>query len=162
MRLYHGSNAIVDTPDIRHSREHLDFGRGFYVTSIRDQAERWALRTAAVGGGDPIVNEYVLNGVPNTFRVLEFGEGDDRDWVEFVCSCRRGSNEYRQYDIIHGGVADDKVYRAVDMYFRGYWDIDETLEALKFYEKNDQWCFVSQKAITALLTFAGSYQVMPS
>ena len=72
------------------------------------------------------------------------------------------AGEYRQYDIIHGGVADDKVYRAVDMYFRGYWDIDETLEALKFYEKNDQWCFVSQKAITALLTFAGSYQVMPS
>ena len=162
MKLYHGSNAIIDSPDTRHSRDHLDFGRGFYVTSIESQAKKWALRTATVSCGDPIVNTYTLSTSLAAFRLLEFGEGDDRNWVEFVCSCRRGSDEYKRYDIIRGGVADDKVYRAVDMYFRGYWDIDETLTALKFYEKNDQWCFVSQRAITDLLSYEGFYEVLPS
>lgn len=35
IRLYHTSNIEVRIPDVRHSREHLDFGRGFYLTSLR-------------------------------------------------------------------------------------------------------------------------------
>lgn len=40
MLLYHTSNVEVTTPDITHSRKHLDFGRGFYLTSLREQAEK--------------------------------------------------------------------------------------------------------------------------
>ena len=35
MTLYHASPLIVEHPDICHSRNNLDFGRGFYTTSIR-------------------------------------------------------------------------------------------------------------------------------
>ena len=35
MIVYHGSYCIVDKPDIKFSREALDFGKGFYVTNIR-------------------------------------------------------------------------------------------------------------------------------
>ena len=38
IQLYHTSNVEVRIPDVRHSREHLDFGRGFYLTSLREQA----------------------------------------------------------------------------------------------------------------------------
>lgn len=44
MIVYHGSNCIVDHPDIYHSFHNLDFGKGFYATSNRQQAERWARR----------------------------------------------------------------------------------------------------------------------
>ena len=44
MRLYHSSNIIVEKPDTSHSRKYLDFGRGFYLTSIYDQAIRYAQR----------------------------------------------------------------------------------------------------------------------
>lgn len=39
MRLYHASDRVIENPDVYHSREHLDFGKGFYLTSIRIQAE---------------------------------------------------------------------------------------------------------------------------
>ena len=44
IRLYHTSNVEVRIPDLRHSREHLDFGRGFYLTSLREQAEKYGQR----------------------------------------------------------------------------------------------------------------------
>ena len=42
MIVYHGSTLVIDTPDVEHSKRYLDFGRAFYVTSYRMQAERWA------------------------------------------------------------------------------------------------------------------------
>ena len=32
MRVYHASDCMVGSPDTEHSRDNLDFGRGFYVT----------------------------------------------------------------------------------------------------------------------------------
>ena len=31
MKLYHSSNVSVEIPDIVHSRDYLDFGKGFYL-----------------------------------------------------------------------------------------------------------------------------------
>lgn len=50
MKLYHGSNVLVQSPDVGHSREKIDFGRGFYVTPILSQAVKWADRFR--DGGD--------------------------------------------------------------------------------------------------------------
>lgn len=36
MKLYHSSNVIVDYPDTKHSHKYLNFGCGFYLTSIYD------------------------------------------------------------------------------------------------------------------------------
>ena len=50
MIVYHGSSVVVRQPDILHSYRALDFGKGFYVTSVKEQAERWAKRKAALLG----------------------------------------------------------------------------------------------------------------
>ena len=44
MKLYHSSNVCVEHPDTEHSRLYLDFGRGFYLTSLYEQAVRYAQR----------------------------------------------------------------------------------------------------------------------
>ncbi len=44
MIVYHSSYLIVDKPDVFHSREALDFGKGFYVTVLYEQAVRYAER----------------------------------------------------------------------------------------------------------------------
>ena len=44
MRVYHGSYVAVTNPDLMHSRENVDFGKGFYTTPIYEQAEQWAGR----------------------------------------------------------------------------------------------------------------------
>jgi hypothetical protein len=46
------------------------------------------------------------------------------------------------------------------MYYRGLWDIDRTLAALRFYERNDQYCLISQQLADAELTFTGSHKVV--
>ena len=44
MKVYHASSVIVENPDTIHSMEYLDFGQGFYITTIREQAEKYAQR----------------------------------------------------------------------------------------------------------------------
>ena len=44
LTVYHGSITKVDYPIAKAGRENLDFGQGFYITNIREQAERWAFR----------------------------------------------------------------------------------------------------------------------
>lgn len=46
MIVYHGSTEIIKSPDVLHSFRTLDFGKGFYLTTNREQAERWARRKA--------------------------------------------------------------------------------------------------------------------
>lgn len=158
MRLFHGSSIVVSEPRIGFSRSNLDFGRGFYATSIRTQAERWAKRKAFLDNSSTaIVSEFELGDLAS-LKTLEFKE-PDADWVDFVCHCRRGGSQYKGYDLIIGGVADDKVYEAVSMYFKGLWDMETTLDALRFYEVNDQYCFVTQKAIDETLAFVASHEV---
>jgi hypothetical protein len=39
MNLYHGTNAIIETPNLKFSRKELDFGAGFYTTTNYGQGE---------------------------------------------------------------------------------------------------------------------------
>ena len=48
MKLYHASNCIVDNPDVLHSRDFLDFGKGFYLTALKEQARKYALPVAII------------------------------------------------------------------------------------------------------------------
>ena len=44
MKLYHGSTLIVDKLLVSFGRDNLDFGKGFYTTSMQSQAEKWVQR----------------------------------------------------------------------------------------------------------------------
>lgn len=48
--LYHGSYTEVSVPLAKAGRRNLDFGQGFYLTSIRQQAENWATIIASRKG----------------------------------------------------------------------------------------------------------------
>jgi len=157
--VYHGSNIEVEKPSIDYSKPNLDFGKGFYLSSFKDQAERWAKRKAERKSGSARISVYELNNDFSGFRSKQFFE-DDEEWVEFVCACRRGDDLYKQYDIIIGSVANDKVFTVVDMYYKGLWDMERTLAELKFYKVNDQLCLVSQALINSNLTFCHSYEVL--
>ena len=71
-----------------------------------------------------------------------------------------GDEQYTQFAIIKGKVADDKVYRVVNMYINGFWDKQRILSEIKVYPDYDQIAFISQKAIDELLTFKQSIRIM--
>lgn len=159
MRMFHGSTVIVEKPDIRHSFRNLDFGKGFYLTSVEEQAERWARRKCDLLEQDTaVVSVYQMKEDMGDLSVKTFSDDLD-EWIDFVCDCRNGNTEYQKFDAIFGKVANDKVYRVVNMYQRGIWDKERALREMRVYPSYDQMAFISQKAIERLLIFERYYEV---
>ena len=61
LTVYHGSTQTVDAPVCAFGRPRLDFGQGFYVTDIKEQAERWAKALAGKRDTEPVLNIYHLD-----------------------------------------------------------------------------------------------------
>ena len=157
MIVYHGSTVEIAKPDLKYSKNNLDFGKGFYVTTFKEQAEKWALRKSVRENKGAIVNMYEVSNFEK-YRVKRFTEAN-ADWLNFVCDCRNGKNVYCNYDVVVGNVADDEVIKCVRMYMRGVWDEVRTIEEMKYYKQNDQIAFLSQLIIDETVSFKGSYGV---
>ena len=56
--LYHGSNQEIGEIDLQLGLPDKDFGRGFYLTHLRKQAERMALSKCQRMMGKPTVTVY--------------------------------------------------------------------------------------------------------
>lgn len=154
MRLYHGSSVEVSCPDISFSRSDVDFGKGFYTTALKEQAERWCERF--IRDGKPgIVSLYELDEEALAqFEVKEF-DSYSEEWLDFVLSCRREMDE-SSYDVVAGGVANDRVFNTVELFFEGLIDKTEAIKRLRFEKPNHQMCFRTQEAIDECLQFVGS------
>lgn len=159
MIVYHGTTEIIEKPDVAHSKRYLDFGAGFYLTTYEEQAKKWAVRKGLRKETRAIVNLYELKDDLSDYRVLSFND-ENEQWLDFVCACRKGEPLNQAYDIIIGSVADDDVFKVVDMYFRGLWDKERVLSELKYYKMNDQICITNQTALDEVLVYKGSYEVM--
>ena len=82
----------------------------------------------------------------------------NEEWLDFILACRSGSKEYQNYDIIEGGIANDKVFNTVELYFSGLIDKATALQRLKFEKPNNQICFINQEVVDKLLHFESSYE----
>ena len=153
MILYHSSNVIVAQPDTLHSRWYLDFGRGFYLTSIYDQAVRYGQRFLR-RGQSAWLNKYELVMDESKGKIKRFNFYD-KEWLDFIAQCRDG-NDVGSYDLILGGIANDKVIITLDRYFSGEISEEETLGMLKYEKPNIQYCIRSEKMIKECLTYLES------
>ena len=85
MEVYHASPVVVKFPDTKHSRDYLDFGKGFYVTTMREQAQKYGLRFTR-RGKDAYLNTYELTDNLKQWKVVEF-ERYNEAWLDFVTEC---------------------------------------------------------------------------
>ena len=160
IEVYHGSFIEIRKPDISYSRRTLDFGKGFYITPLRKQAVRWALRWQR-RGKKAIVNTYVFNDSSDALgklRVKDFPEYDS-SWLHFIMENRNGQEVSESYDIIRGGVANDKVFNTLELFFDGLISEEEALGRLKFEKPNHQICICRQDLVDRLLVFQSSEEV---
>ena len=156
MILYHGSFQEVSNPDLEHSRPNVDFGRGFYTTSIFAQAVKWSEKFKN-RGRNGIISSYTFDEQSlETLKVLSF-ETYSEEWLDFILKCRSGK-DVSDYDIVLGGVANDKVFNTVELYFDGLIDKNEALKRLRYEEPNLQICFRSMEALSRL-HFEGSEHI---
>lgn len=150
MEVYHSSTSVVEHPDVRFSRPYLDFGPGFYITTLLDQAQKYCERFIR-RGKKAVLNVYELDEDLSKWKVLRFFNYNDA-WLDFVSECRIGKI-IGDYDIIMGGIANDKVFRAVDLFFAGDINRDECLRHLLYEKPNNQICIRTQQTIIESLTY---------
>ena len=73
--------------------------------------------------------------------------------VGFIVASRKGEMPWKGFDIIEGGIVDDRVINAIEMYVNGYDDLPHTLSRLAYKEPNDQICILSQDILNANLQY---------
>ena len=91
MKLYHGTNLDIKDIDLSKCRPYKDFGQGFYLTVLKDQAMKMAMRVARIYGGSPVVNVYEIDdGFLKTddLNIMDFGKNPTEKWAVFVMNNR--------------------------------------------------------------------------
>lgn len=148
MILYHGSYLEVAEPDLTHSRSNVDFGRGFYVTPLYEQASMWCGKFKR-RGKDGIVSRYTFDeSRESELKTLKF-DSYSKNWLDFILICRNG-NDTTDYDLVTGGVANDRVFNTVELFFDGLIDKTEAINRLRYEKPNLQICFRTEKALQFL------------
>lgn len=152
--LYHGGTDKVARPVCKFGRPYLDFGPGFYLTDIRQQAVDWAKRQAVDRRLNPMLNVYSFKQEEAIvrYRYLRF-EAYDEAWLDFIVDCRQGRDVWLDYDIVEGGVANDRVIDTVELYTLGFLGKSEALGRLSEHQPNSQICILSQEVIEEYLEF---------
>lgn len=148
MILYHGSYIEVCVPDLSYSRDNLDFGKGFYTTTIYEQAKKWCEKFKR-NNKKGIVSHYFFDDAAYQKLKIKAFDTYDEEWIDFILSCRNGRDS-SDYDIVEGGIANDKVFNTVELYFSGLIDKAEALNRLRFEKPNWQLCFRTEKALSFL------------
>ena len=80
--VYHGSNTLFDAIDFTKSRDNRDFGRGFYTTTLYEQARLWAQNISIRHGGSQFVYEYVFT--PDETLKVKWFDGLTVEWLDMV------------------------------------------------------------------------------
>jgi len=152
MRVFHGSDTFIDVIRLERCKPNKDFGRGFYVTKLAEQAQDMANRVSRWTDKEPAVTEFEFD--ENAFEdeeinALRFDIYDER-WLDFIILNRNKSTRknIHEYDIVEGPVADDVVSIRIDAYLDGLVSKSDFLEELKYKDKiTHQICFCTIRSL---------------
>ena len=162
MRLYHGSNIVIDSINLAMCRPYKDFGKGFYLTDIREQAEKMAVRVSKIYGGSPVVNIFEIKDdfrKTEDIKVKDFGLETTEEWAKFVMNNRSRNftnvedilcNKDNKYDIVIGPVADDNMALLFRQYENEIIDFETLLKGMIYKKTSSQYSFHTEKSIKFL------------
>jgi len=149
MKLYHGSNQEFDNVNLSKSKDRRDFGKGFYTTTIKEQALQWGYNIYNRFGGDGIFL-YEFDFLPSTYLISKrFLEISD-EWFDFILSNRNLGGIQHNYDYIQGPVANDKIYLTITGFIDGLYTREEAMQRLRYSRTNDQVSLHTEKAVSLL------------
>ena len=143
-------------------KPYKDFGRGFYLTTIKQQAELMANRTARIFGGSPFVTTYIFDEsiLSNTTLSVKAFANPSEDWALFVLNNRNrafinhsdtNSNQDNKYDIVFGPVANDDIALLFRTFTNKIIDLPTLVNGMKYKRLSDQYSFHTDCATTLLL-----------
>ena len=161
MILYHGSNMIVEKPELIVQNRTLDFGFGFYTTTNKKQASSFARRVTKLrqeGEATVSIFEIEEQKAFTELTLLKFDSANEA-WLDFVSSNRSGIYEGLKYDLMFGPVANDDVYQTFTLYTTGVLTKEQTIAALEIKKLYNQLVFATNEALS-YLQFTGTVNLL--
>lgn len=155
IKVYHGSDVIVEKPEVKRGRANADFGVGFYVTESYEMAEKWASHKVPA-----VINEYDLD----IDKLNTYNFNLDPEWLDFVVANRRikaDGYDFTNYDILRGPTADDKMFSTIEQYENGFISQETAVKALTTMKIGTQLSITNQEAIDNCLQFTGATTLSP-
>ena len=162
MILYHGSNIEILDIDFAQCKPYKDFGKGFYLTSLKHQAVRMAENKAALFGGEPVVTVYEVDDdimSKEELNTKSFPMNPTIEWARFIVNNRNKSfddatseecNIDAKYDVVLGPVADDAIAATIRRYMGEKLDEEGLQKKLTYKELSNQYSFHTSKAVSYL------------
>ena len=156
MILYHGSNVKIEEVDLSLCKPYKDFGKGFYLTDIKTQAEEMALRRVRLARtGSPIVTSFefdeMLLDSQSSLKTLIFPKASV-EWAKFVLENRDIGHKgfSHDYDIVVGPVANDTVAFQLRRHLLGVISLQDLVKELECKHLNRQYFFGTALAVSKL------------
>ena len=167
--LYHGSDHVIEKPDLFLGKINNDYGQGFYCTRELSMAMEWACKQNT----DGFANRYSLD--CNGLKVLNLLDGEYHilHWLALLLQNRvfrlgneiaidardyiidRFSIDIGEYDLIIGYRADDSYFAYAEAFVQNGLPLRGLNRALRLGKLGEQTVLISEKAF-AQLTFASA------
>ena len=156
----HGTDHIIEVPDINIGNEHNDYGKGFYCTKAEEMAKEWACKQNT----DGFVNRYELNTDALKFLDLTDGQHTVLNWIAILLKYRTfklnseiaiDARDYiiehysvniSDYDVVIGYRADDSYFQYAESFVSNGLPLRSLNKALRLGKLGEQTVLVSQKA----------------
>lgn len=158
--LLHGTDHIIEKPDINIGNEHNDYGKGFYCTKAEEMAKEWACKQNT----DGFVNRYELN--TDALKILDLTDGQHTvlNWIAILLKYRTfklsseiaiDARDYiiehysvniSDYDVVVGYRADDSYFQYAESFVSNGLPLRSLNKALRLGKLGEQTVLVSQKA----------------
>ena len=160
IEVYHAGTEKIINPIWNYGRKNLDFGPGFYLTDIYDQAVIWAKRKSRERKSVPLINVYKLDrkSILDNYKNKIFSQYN-REWLDFIVACRNLQKIWMNYDYIEGGVADDRVIDTINLYIQGFISEERALENLFYLKPNNQICINNQEILNNHLEYLNTLEL---
>ena len=154
MKLYHGTNADIETIDLTKGLRYKDFGKGFYLTPERTTAVRMAQKKARLFGGTPTLITYVFDetALNSDLQIKMFPERACTEWFLFVDANRdkKNADPIHHYDIVIGPIADDGVVLQITNYREGIYSPEQAAQLLQDKFLDQQYFFGTERSLRYL------------
>ena len=150
MMLFHGSNHDFNSVDLSKSKDRRDFGKGFYTTTIKEQAQQWGFNMFNRFGGDGIFL-YEFEFLPSKDLVSKVFTEISDDWFDFILTNRTLGGVHHNFDFIQGPVANDKTFLTITGFIDGLFSREEAMRRLRHSKYNDQLSLHTERAVSLLI-----------
>lgn len=160
VRLYHGSEVIVERPEFGKGARHNDYGKGFYCTENPELAREWACAKQKNG----YVNIYDMNMTGLSVLNLNDPQYNILNWLAILADNRtywqngsisEDAKDYIKthflldisgYDVIIGYRADDSYFSFAQDFVAGVISLEKLSEAMRLGKLGEQIVLKSPKA----------------